>query len=38
MAEYTRDKRVEQLLDVLMVPPGKKISLRKDYDPGYKGE
>jgi PPK2 family polyphosphate:nucleotide phosphotransferase len=28
---------VEKLLDLLKVPPGKKINLRKDYDPGYSG-
>jgi len=30
--------RMEQLLDVLRVPPGKKINLRKDYDPGFTGK
>ena len=29
---------MEKLLDVLKVPPGKKINLRKDYDPGYTGK
>jgi PPK2 family polyphosphate:nucleotide phosphotransferase len=29
---------MEQLLDVLRVPPGKKINLRKDYDPGFTGK
>jgi PPK2 family polyphosphate:nucleotide phosphotransferase len=29
--------KVEKLLDLLKVPPGKKINLRKDYDPGYSG-
>jgi PPK2 family polyphosphate:nucleotide phosphotransferase len=28
---------MEKLLDSLMVPPGKKIDLRNDYDPGYIG-
>jgi PPK2 family polyphosphate:nucleotide phosphotransferase len=28
-------KHVEELKDLLMVPPGKKISLGKDYDPGF---
>src|SRR6516165_8876709 len=27
--------RVEELKEVLVVPPGKKISLDKDYDPGF---
>jgi PPK2 family polyphosphate:nucleotide phosphotransferase len=30
--------RMEQLLEVLRVPPGKKINLRKDYDPGFTGK
>jgi len=30
--------RMEQLLDILKVPPGKKINLRKDYDPGFTGK
>ena len=29
--------RIEELMDVLRVPPGKKIDLRKDYDPGFTG-
>jgi PPK2 family polyphosphate:nucleotide phosphotransferase len=29
--------KVEKLLDVLRVPPGKKIDLKKDYDPGFTG-
>jgi PPK2 family polyphosphate:nucleotide phosphotransferase len=29
--------RMEKLLDVLRIPPGKKINLRKDYDPGFTG-
>ncbi len=32
------ESRIEQLLDVLRVPPGKKINLRKDYDPGFTGK
>ena len=28
---------MDQILEKLMVPPGKKVSLRKDYDPGYTG-
>jgi len=30
--------KIEKLYDMLLVPPGKKISLKKDYDPGYTGE
>ena len=30
--------RIEELLDILKVPPGKKIDLRKDYDPGFTGK
>lgn len=30
--------RIEELLDVLRVPPGKKINLIKDYDPGFTGK
>jgi PPK2 family polyphosphate:nucleotide phosphotransferase len=30
-------KKMEKLLDTLKVPPGKKIDLRKDYDPGFIG-
>lgn len=30
--------RIEELLDVLRVPPGKKINLKKDYDPGFTGK
>ncbi len=30
--------RIEELLDVLKVPPGKKIDLKKDYDPGFTGK
>ena len=30
--------RMEELLDVLLVPPGKKIDLKKDYDPGFTGK
>jgi len=29
---------VERLKSLLVVPPGKKVSLRKDYDPGFMGE
>jgi PPK2 family polyphosphate:nucleotide phosphotransferase len=31
-----RQKRIEKLLSNVLVPAGKKISLKKDYDPGYK--
>jgi PPK2 family polyphosphate:nucleotide phosphotransferase len=30
--------KIDQLYDMLLVPPGKKISLKKDYDPGYTGD
>lgn len=30
--------RMEELLQVLTVPPGKKINLQQDYDPGYTGK
>jgi PPK2 family polyphosphate:nucleotide phosphotransferase len=30
--------RNEELMDILRVPPGKKINLRKDYDPGFTGK
>ena len=30
--------RMEELLDVLRVPPGKKIDLKKDSDPGFTGK
>jgi len=30
--------RMEELLDVLRVPAGKKVNLRKDYDPGFTGK
>ena len=30
--------RMEELLDVLRVPLGKKIDLKKDYDPGFTGK
>jgi PPK2 family polyphosphate:nucleotide phosphotransferase len=30
--------RLEEWLDVLRVPPGKKINLKKDYDPGFTGK
>ena len=31
-------KKMEKLLETLMVPPGKKIDLRKDYDSGFTGD
>ena len=30
--------KIEELLDVCRVPPGKKVDLQKDYDPGFAGE
>jgi PPK2 family polyphosphate:nucleotide phosphotransferase len=30
--------RIEELLNILRVPPGKKINLKKDYDPGFTGK
>jgi PPK2 family polyphosphate:nucleotide phosphotransferase len=30
--------RIEELLKVLRVPAGKKVNLRKDYDPGFTGK
>ena len=30
--------RIDELLDVLRVPPGKQINLKKDYDPGFTGK
>jgi PPK2 family polyphosphate:nucleotide phosphotransferase len=30
--------RIEELLDALRVPPGNKINLTKDYDPGFTGK
>jgi PPK2 family polyphosphate:nucleotide phosphotransferase len=30
--------KIDKLYDMLLVPPGKKISLKKDYDPGYTGD
>ncbi len=33
-----KPQRIEELLDVLRVPPGKKIDLKKDYDPGFTGK
>ncbi len=32
------ETRIEELMDVLRVPPGKKINLKKDYDPGFTGK
>jgi PPK2 family polyphosphate:nucleotide phosphotransferase len=29
--------KIDELYDLLLVPPGKKISLKKDYDPGHTG-
>lgn len=33
-----RAERIEELLDILKVPPGKKIDLKKDYDPNFTGK
>jgi PPK2 family polyphosphate:nucleotide phosphotransferase len=33
----TADERVEFRLKDILVPPGEKISLKKDYDPGFTG-
>jgi PPK2 family polyphosphate:nucleotide phosphotransferase len=30
--------KIDELLEVLRVPPGKKIDLKNDYDPGYTGQ
>lgn len=40
MATRTEDRaeRIEELLDILRVPPGKKIDLRNDYDPDFTGK
>jgi len=40
MATRTEERadRIEELMDILKVPPGKKIDLRKDYDPGFTGK
>jgi len=32
------EKNIERVLDVLLVPPGKTIKLKKDYDPGFTGD
>ncbi len=32
-----RDERIQDLIDQISVPPGKKINLKKDYDPGHTG-
>lgn len=36
--EEDRAERIEELLEIIRVPPGKKIDLRKDYDPGFTGK
>ncbi len=33
-----RDERIEALMKRIIVPPGQKINLKKDYDPGFTGE
>jgi PPK2 family polyphosphate:nucleotide phosphotransferase len=30
--------KIDELYDLLLVPPGKKISFKKDYDPGFTGD
>ncbi len=35
MPDY-RDKRLTELIDQLRVPPGAKVTLAKDYDPGFR--
>ena len=32
------ETRIEKLLDIMRVPPGKKIDLKKYYDPGFTGK
>ena len=32
------ETRIEELLDIMRVPPGKKIDLKKDYDPDFTGK
>jgi PPK2 family polyphosphate:nucleotide phosphotransferase len=31
-------QRIDELLEVLVAPPGKKIDLKKDYNPGFTGK
>jgi PPK2 family polyphosphate:nucleotide phosphotransferase len=31
-------RKIDKLLDALRVPPGKELSLKRDYDPGYTGD
>lgn len=31
-------RKIDEMLDALRVPPGKKINLQKDYDPGFTGD
>ncbi len=33
-----RNDRIQNLIDRISVPPGQKINLKKDYDPGYTGD
>lgn len=33
-----REERIEELMEILRVPPDKKIDLKKDYDPGFTGK
>ncbi|MDW7731139.1 MAG: polyphosphate kinase 2 family protein [Methanolobus sp.] len=32
------EDRIEAVMDIMRIPPGKKIDLKKDYDPGFKGK
>ena len=34
----SRNERIQDLIDRISVPPGKKINLKKDYDPGFTGD
>jgi PPK2 family polyphosphate:nucleotide phosphotransferase len=33
-----RNDRIQNLVDQIIVPPGQKINLKKDYDPGFTGD
>ena len=33
-----RNERIQDLIDHIIVPPGQKINLKKDYDPGFTGD
>ena len=34
----SRNDRIQNLIDHIIVPPGQKINLKKDYDPGFTGD